>query len=185
MVSKDSVPHSQEPTTCPHSETDQSSPSPPHSNAWRSTLIYSVPCGLFPSGFPTKTLYTSTLSHCATWLSLILFYLISQITFGEYTPSSSSVCSLLHSTVTSSHLGPNIILCTLFSNILSTCSFLNMSNQVLHPHKTRGKIIVLYTLIFIFLDSKLEGKKMLHWMIASIPHLQSVLNFFLNGILIY
>ena len=37
----------------------------PHSNSWRSILILSthlrlgLPSGLFPSGFPTKTLYTS------------------------------------------------------------------------------------------------------------------------------
>jgi hypothetical protein len=31
-----------------------------------------------------------------------------------------------------------------------------VSDQVLHPYKTTGKIIVLYISIFIFLDSKLE-----------------------------
>jgi hypothetical protein len=33
-----------------------------------------------------------------------------------------------------------------------------MSNQVSHPNKTTGKIIVLYDLIFEFVDSKLEDK---------------------------
>jgi hypothetical protein len=32
-----------------------------------------------------------------------------------------------------------------------------VSNQVPHPYKTTVKIIVLYILIFIFLDSKLGG----------------------------
>jgi hypothetical protein len=31
-------------------------------------------------------------------------------------------------------------------------------DQVSHPYKTTGKITVLYTLIFIFLDSNLEDK---------------------------
>jgi hypothetical protein len=33
------------------------------------------------------------------------------------------LCSLLHSLVTSSHIGPNILLSTLFSNIFSLCVF--------------------------------------------------------------
>ena len=37
--------------------------------------------------------------------------------------------------VTSSLLGSNIILNTLFSNTLSLCSSLNISDQVSHPHK--------------------------------------------------
>jgi hypothetical protein len=56
-------------------------------------------------------------------------------------------------------LGPNIILSTLFSNILILRSSLNVSDQVLHPYKTTGKIIVLYFLIFIFFNSKLEDNR--------------------------
>jgi len=37
----------------------------------------------------------------------------------EYRSLSSSLCSVLHSTVTSSLLGPNILLCTRFLNTLS------------------------------------------------------------------
>jgi len=33
-----------------------------------------------------------------------------------------------------------------------------MSDQVSHPCKTTGKVIVLYILIFIFLDSKLKSR---------------------------
>ena len=52
---------------------------------------------------------------------------------------SSSLCSFLHSFVTSSISGPNILLYTLFSNTLSRRSSLNMSDQVSHPYIT-GKI---------------------------------------------
>jgi hypothetical protein len=36
----------------------------------------------------------------------------------------------------------NILLNTLFSNTLSLCSSLNARNQVSHPYRTTGKIIV-------------------------------------------
>jgi hypothetical protein len=63
----------------------------------------------------------------------------------EYRSFSSSLCNFLHSAIT---LGPNILLNTLFSNTLSVCSFLNVSDEVSHPYRTMGKIIILYILIF-------------------------------------
>jgi len=83
-------------------------------------------------------------------------------------------------TGTSSLLAWNIFLSTPFSNTPSLHSFLCASDQVSHPHKTTDKITVLYTLIFIFLDS--GRQKILHQMMASICSLQSALNSFLNGI---
>jgi len=74
----------------------------------------------------------------------------------EYKSFSSSLCNLLYSPVTSSLLGPNILLNTMFSNILGFLSSLNVNDQVSHPYKTTGKIIFLYILVFKFLDNNLE-----------------------------
>jgi hypothetical protein len=70
--------------------------------------------------------------------------LITRKMLGEHRSLSSSLYSLLYSPVTSSFLGPNILLSTLFSNTPSLRSFLNVSDQVSHPYTT-GKIIVLYS----------------------------------------
>ena len=71
---------------------------------------------------------------------------------------SSSLFSFLHSSVTSSLLGQNILLIALFSNTLSRLTSPNVSDQVSHPYKTTDKLIVVYTLIIKFLDSRLEDK---------------------------
>jgi hypothetical protein len=54
--------------------------------------------------------------------------------------------------------GPNILLSTLFSNTLSRRPALNARDQVSHPYRTKGRILTLYILFFMFLDSKREEK---------------------------
>jgi len=87
----------------------------PHFTSWRSILILStnlrldLPCGIFPSGFPTKTLYTPLSSPiratCPAYLILLDF--ITRTILGEgYKSFSTSLWNRLHSPVISSLLGP-------------------------------------------------------------------------------
>ena len=96
---------------------------PAHPTSWRSILILSshlllgLRSGLFPSDFPTKTRYTPLRSpiRATCPAHLILLDFITRTILGEqYRSLSSSLCSFLHSPVTLSFLGPNILLKTIF-----------------------------------------------------------------------
>ena len=78
---------------------------------------------------------------------LILLHFGSQtILVEQYRSLSSSLCNFFS------------LLSTLFSNYLSLLSSLDVSDQVSHPCKTTGLIIILYISIFKFLDCKLQDK---------------------------
>ena len=113
----------------------------PNPTSCRSILILSThlrlghPGGLLPSAFSTKTLNPLSSPIRATCpVHLILLYFITRKILGEeYRSFSSSLCNLLHSPLTSSLLGPNILLNTIFSNTLSFLSSRNVNDQVSHP----------------------------------------------------
>jgi len=124
---------------------------PPDPTSRRSILILSfhlrlgLLSDLLHSGFPTKTLYSNILFHIRATRPVrpTPLDLITRIIMGEeYRSLSFSLCSFLHSPVTSSLLRPNLF-STLFSNNLSQGSSLSVSNQASHPYKP-SKIIVLY-----------------------------------------
>jgi len=134
-----SLPHFQMPATCLCPEPDQSSQ--------RSILILSsylclgLLSGLFPSGFPSKSLYKTLLSPtCASFPPHpILLDLITRIIFGEEYRSLSSSCSFLHSPVTSSFLGWNNPQHPIL-NTLCLISSLNVGEQVSHLYTKQAKL---------------------------------------------
>ena len=119
-------------------------PSMPRSPQWSPSLR-------FPYQYPIHPLSSPIRATCPAHL-ILLDFITRTILGEEYKSFSSSLCNLFHSPVTSSLLGPNILLNTMFSNTLSFLSSRNVSDQVSHPYKTTGKIIFLYILIFKFLD---------------------------------
>ena len=160
MEPEGSLPHSQMPANCPYPKPDQSSRFPPPNITFPEDPILilsphlrpSLPSGLPPSGFITKTLYAPLLSSIrATCLAnFIILDLITRTILGDqYRSLSSSLSCFLHSPVTPSPLGSNILLSTLFSNTLSLRTSLNESDQVSHPYK-RQIYIYIYLNIYSF-----------------------------------
>ena len=151
----------------------------PLPTSWRSILILSshlhlcLPNGLFPSGFPTKTLCTpltsSTRATCPAHL-ILLNFITCTVLGGEYRSLSSSLCNFPHSPVTPSLWGPNIFLDTLFSNTLRLCSSLNVSDQVSYHRiasyqrhlELRPKASKLYKKIIIWLVASV-GARIFTW----------------------
>ena len=108
-------------------------PSTPRSPQWSLSLRVPHQDPIHPLSLPIS-------ATCPAHL-ILLDFINRTILGGEYKSFSSLLCNLLHSSVISSLLGPNILLNTMFSNTLSFLSSLNVSGQVSHPYKT-GKFYI-------------------------------------------
>ena len=141
MESESSLRRSRVPTTCPYPAADRSSQClPTHFlNIHHNIILPYTPgsskfCSLwFPHQNPLCTCpphscYTTLQSHSYRFDRPSNIWWRVQII-------SSSLCSFLHSPVTSYRLCPNILLSNLFSNTRSLCSSLNVRDQVSHTYK--------------------------------------------------
>jgi len=116
---------------------------PPHPASWISSLILSpiyawvfqevsLPKPFMHLSSPAYVLHAQFISFFSIWSP--------EYIWEEYRSLSSLLCSLFHSPVTSSLLGSNIFLSTLFSNTLSPPSSLNTRDQVSHSDKKQEKL---------------------------------------------
>ena len=96
--------------------------------------------------FPHQNhVYDSPLPHMC-YMPISYFSILSPKQYWVRSRDHSALHYVVSSTpITSPLLGSNILLSTLFSNTLSLRSSLNVSDHVSHPHKTTGRIIVLYS----------------------------------------
>jgi hypothetical protein len=93
-------------------------------------------------------MYSSCPVHFTVLEQIILFIL-----GDEYKLWLLPFCTFLQLFVFSFLVGPNILICAMFSYTLSLCFSLNVRDQVSRPYITVGKIVVLCILIK-FLDSR-------------------------------
>jgi hypothetical protein len=135
---------------------------PSHPISIRSILILlthlhlGLPSGLFPLAFPPisymhssspHSCYIPCLSH-PPWLDHSNYVLrgvqVMKLLVMQFPPVSRNFIPLR------SKYSPQ--------HTLSLCSSLNVRDQASRPYRTTGKIIVLYILIFTFLNSSREDK---------------------------
>jgi len=103
-------------------------PSKPRSPQWSPSLRFPHQDSIHPLSSPIRATCTA---------HLIVLDFITRTILGEvYKSFSSSLCNLLHYPVTSSLLGPNILLNTMFPNTLRFLSSRNVNDQVSHPYKS-------------------------------------------------
>jgi len=122
MEPERSLPHSQ--ATCPYPEPARSSPYPKshflHLNIFFPSTRETPKWFISLMFLHQNAVYASPLPHSATCTTRfnVLDFITRKILGEQYRPLSSSLCSFLYSLVTSSLLGPNILLNTLLSNNL-------------------------------------------------------------------
>jgi hypothetical protein len=75
---------------------------------------------------------------------------------------SSSLRSLLQPPATSSFLGPNVLLSSLFENTFNLCCSCSMRDKISYPYKITGKVVFMHILIFKFLQRIWEDNSKLN-----------------------
>lgn len=149
-----------QPITPNHSLTLQKSYPQGSALSYSNIVLFSRVCldfqsGLFHSGFQTKILYAflNILMHaaCPHILSDLIIRIIVKIRNCR-TPVYTFFPRML-----SFH--PSYIQSIILPVVLNLCSSHNMRDQVSRPYETTGKTIVLYTLLFMFLDSRWEHQR--------------------------
>jgi len=109
----------------------------PGSPKWSLSLMFPHQNPVYASPLP-HTRYMHSPSHSSR------FGHPKNTRWGVYISLNSSLYSFLHSPLTYSLLGPNILLNTIFSNNLNLRSSLNVSDQVSHPYIRLPKPCISY-----------------------------------------
>jgi len=148
MEPESSLPRLQVPTNYPYPESDQSNPCP-SSNFVKIHLSIILPSTLESSMRSLSLRFAHQNPVCDSPVPHTRYMRRPSHSSRFYHPNNigqGGHIIKLHSLVTSSLSGPNILLNALFSNTLSLRSSPSVSDQVLHPYKATSKIIVLYIL---------------------------------------
>ena len=125
-------------------------PSTPGSPKWTLYLRFPHQNPVYASPLPSPI--------CATFPTHLILGFIRTLLGEQYISLSSSLCSFLHSPVTSSHLDSNILVNILFSNTLRLRSSFHVSDQVSHSYRTAGKMIGLRSVVQLKSCIKLQNK---------------------------
>ena len=152
MEPESSLPYSQVPATCPYPEPTPSGPHNPlplpkdPSQCYPPIYVWVSPVALylrFPHQNPVHTSPLPSPIRATCPAPLILLDFTTHTILGkEYRSLSSSLCNFFHYYLV--HLTPKYPPQHPILNTLSLRSSLNVSDQVSHPYRTMGKIIILY-----------------------------------------
>jgi len=125
-------------------------PPTPGSLKWSLSFRFPHQNPLYASPLPIR-------ATCTTHL-ILLDFITRTILGGEYRSLSSSLCSFLHFPVTSTFLGKNTLLSTLFSNNPQPTFLPQCERPSFTPIQNNRQNYSSAYLIFTYLDSKLEDK---------------------------
>jgi len=158
MEPEGSLPHSQQPATCPYTEPPHVHDPPSHLLKNHFNFIFtfmprSSKLPLPPQVFPPKhSMHLSSPIRATYPTHLILLYLITQICGEKYTTWSSSLCSLLYSRYLVPQRPKYPPQHPIIENNLH--SSLNGTDQVSYPNKTSKIVVMSQSLYFWIAKTK-------------------------------